>query len=192
MDSLTKYNSLVPSIIGRQTNDNLYILFSAVIGSVLLAISAKIQIPLTPVPVTLQTLVVLVMAMFLGWRAAGAACILYLGEGALGLPVFAQGGGLPYLIGPTGGYLFGFLFASLVLGYLSERGWDRSIILTFFAMTIGTVIIYFFGVFWLAIIKDLNTAIAFGLLPFLTPDILKIFLGTCLISAGWEVRNKYF
>ena len=99
---------------------------------------------------------------------------------------------MPYLIVPTGGYLFGFLFASLVLGYLSERGWDRSIILTFFAMTIGTVIIYFFGVFWLAIIKDLNTAIAFGLLPLLTPDILKIFLGTCLISAGWEVRNKYF
>ena len=93
MDTLTKYNSLVPSLIGRQTNDNLYILFSAILGSILLAISSKIQIPLTPVPVTLQTLVVLVMAMFLGWRAAGAASFLYLAEGAIGLPVFAQGGG---------------------------------------------------------------------------------------------------
>ena len=192
MDTLTKYNSLVPSLIGRQTNDSLYILFSAILGSILLAISSKIQIPLTPVPVTLQTLVVLVMAMFLGWRAAGAASFLYLAEGAIGLPVFAQGGGLPYLVGPTGGYLFGFLLASLVLGYLSERGWDRSIILTFFAMTLGTLIIYFIGVSWLAMIKDLNTAIVFGLLPFLTPDILKIFLGTCIISAGWEIRNKYF
>ena len=192
MDTLTKYNSLVPSLIGRQTNDSLYILFSAILGSILLAISSKIQIPLTPVPVTLQTLVVLVMAMFLGWRAAGAASFLYLAEGAIGLPVFAQGGGLPYLVGPTGGYLFGFLLSSLVLGYLSERGWDRSIILTFFAMTLGTIIIYFIGVSWLAIIKDLNTAIVFGLLPFLTPDILKIFLGTCIISAGWEIRNKYF
>ena len=192
MDTLTKYNSLVPSLIGRQTNDNLYILFSAILGSILLAISSKIQIPLTPVPVTLQTLVVLVMAMFLGWRAAGAASFLYLAEGAIGLPVFAQGGGLPYLVGPTGGYLLGFLISSLVLGHLSERGWDRSIILTFFAMTLGTMIIYFIGVSWLAIIKDLNTAIVFGLIPFLTPDILKIFLGTCIISAGWEIRNKYF
>ena len=59
-------------------------------------------------------------------------------------------------------------------------------------MTLGTLIIYFIGVSWLAMIKDLNTAIVFGLLPFLTPDILKIFLGTCIISAGWEIRNKYF
>ena len=191
MDIYSSNNSLVSSLLGKKTNDFVYVLLTSIIGSFLLAISSKVQIPMTPVPVTLQTLVLLVMSMFLGWRGAVGATSLYLFQGAIGLPVFAHGGGFIILFGPTGGYLFGFLIASLVVGYLAEKGWDKSVILTFTSMTIGTLIIYLFGVIWLSYLKDLNTALVFGLLPFITPDILKICLGTCLVSAGWEISEKF-
>ena len=191
MDIYSSNNSLVSSLLGKKTNDFVYVLLTSIIGSFLLAISSKVQIPLTPVPVTLQTLVLLVMSMFLGWRGAVGATSLYLFQGAIGLPVFAHGGGFIILFGPTGGYLFGFLIASLVVGYLAEKGWDKSVLLTFTSMTIGTLIIYLFGVIWLSYLKDLNTALVFGLLPFITPDILKICLGTCLVSAGWEISEKF-
>ena len=191
MDMYSSNNSLVSSLMGKKTNDFVYVLLTSIIGSFLLAISSKVQIPLTPVPVTLQTLVLLVMSMFLGWRGAVGATSLYLFQGAIGLPVFAHGGGFVILFGPTGGYLFGFLIASLVVGYLAEKGWDKSVVLTFTSMTIGTLIIYLFGVIWLSYLKDLNTALVFGLLPFITPDILKICLGTCLVSAGWEISEKF-
>ena len=191
MDIYSSNNSLVSSLLGKKTNDFVYVLLTSIIGSFLLAVSSKVQIPLTPVPVTLQTLVLLVMSMFLGWRGALGATSLYLFQGAIGLPVFAHGGGFVILFGPTGGYLFGFLIASLVVGYLAEKGWDKSVVLTFTSMTIGTLIIYLFGVIWLSYLKDLNTALVFGLLPFITPDILKICLGTCLVSAGWEISEKF-
>ena len=191
MDIYSSNNSLVSSLLGKKTNDFVYVLLTSIIGSFLLAISSKVQIPLTPVPVTLQTLVLLVMSMFLGWRGAVGATSLYLFQGAIGLPVFAHGGGFIILFGPTGGYLVGFLIASLVVGYLAEKGWDKSVVLTFTSMTIGTLIIYLFGVIWLSYLKDLNTALVFGLLPFITPDILKICLGTCLVSAGWEISEKF-
>ena len=191
MNTYSSNNSLVSSLLGKKTNDLVYVLLTSILGSFLLAISSKVQIPLTPVPVTLQTLVLLVMSMFLGWRGAVGATSLYLFQGAIGLPVFAHGGGFIILFGPTGGYLFGFLIASLVVGYLAEKGWDKSVVLTFTSMTIGTLIIYLFGVIWLSYLKDLNTALVFGLLPFITPDILKICLGTCLVSAGWEISEKF-
>ena len=191
MDIYSSNNSLVSSLLGKKTNDFVYVLLTSIVGSFILAISSKVQIPLTPVPVTLQTLVLLVMSMFLGWRGAVGATSLYLFQGAIGLPVFAHGGGFVILFGPTGGYLFGFLIASLVVGYLAERGWDKSVVLTFTSMTIGTLIIYLFGVIWLSYLKDLNTALVFGLLPFITPDILKICLGTCIITAGWEISEKF-
>ena len=115
MDIYSSNNSLVSSLLGKKTNDFVYVLLTSIIGSFLLAISSKVQIPLTPVPVTLQTLVLLVMSMFLGWRGAVGATSLYLFQGAIGLPVFAHGGGFIILFGPTGGYLFGFLIASLVV-----------------------------------------------------------------------------
>ena len=191
MDMYSSNNSLASSLLGKKTNDFVYVLLTSIIGSFLLAISSKVQIPLTPVPVTLQTLVLLVMSMFLGWRGAVGATSLYLFQGAIGLPVFAQGGGFVILFGPTGGYLFGFLIASLIVGYLAEKGWDKSVVLTFTSLTIGTLIIYLFGVIWLSYLKDLNTALVFGLLPFITPDFLKICLGTCLVSAGWEISEKF-
>src|SRR5215475_1156537 len=124
-------------------------------GTVLLWLSAKIQIPLYPVPVTMQTLVVLVLGIAYGWRLGAATMILYLLEGAVGLPVFAggwsEGGGFHLLYGPTGGYLAGFVVAAAVCGRLAQQGWDRQIITAAGAMIIGNLIIYALGLTWLTL-----------------------------------------
>ena len=105
------------------------------LGTALLTLSAKVNLPLPYVPMTLQTLVVLVIGAAYGWRLGSATVIAYLAEGAMGLPVFAGPvGGLAPLLGPTAGYLFGFVAAAFVTGWLSERGWDRSVPRLFVAM----------------------------------------------------------
>jgi len=110
----------------------------AVVGSLALWASAKIQVPFFPVPITMQTFVVLVIGMTFGWRLGGATFALYLAEGAIGLPVFAgtpeKGIGMAYMIGPTGGYLLGMLLATMCVGWLAQRGWDRRILTTAAAM----------------------------------------------------------
>ena len=99
-------------------------------GSLLLTLSAKIKVPFYPVPMTMQTLAVMLIGFTFGWRLAGAAVLFYLAQGALGLPVFLlgtpeKGIGLAYMMGPTGGYLLGFVLAAVLCGWLAERGWDR-------------------------------------------------------------------
>src|SRR3954468_9759565 len=109
-----------------------------VAGAALLTLSAKIKLPLPYVPMTLQTLVVLMIGAAYGWRLGVAAVLAYLAEGAIGLPVFAGPvGGLAPLVGPTAGYLCGFVLAALATGWLSQRGWDRSVVWLFVAMGIG-------------------------------------------------------
>ena len=124
-------------------------------GTLALALSAKIQIPFWPVPLTMQTLVVLLIGMAYGWRLGGATLLLYLAEGAVGLPVFAgtpeKGIGLAYMLGTTGGYLLGFALAAAACGALAERGWDRSFARVVAAMLIGNAIIYSTGVLWLGL-----------------------------------------
>ena len=118
------------NLIGKNTeNKNIKILFSIItvfLGSLLLIVSAKIKVPLYPVPMTLQPLAVLMIAMLCGRNISVAAVSLYLFQGMVGIPVFAFGGGLLYLLGPTGGFLFGFLFASILIGELADRGWGKS------------------------------------------------------------------
>src|SRR5919112_5140412 len=113
----------------------------ALLGSALLAISAKIQVPLPPVPMTMQTLVVLLIGATYGWRLGGATTLLYLVEGMLGLPVFANTppavASPAYLLGPTGGYLVGYVAAAVVMGFLAERGWDRSLLRVIIMMSLG-------------------------------------------------------
>ena len=116
----------------------------------LLAVSSKIQVPFWPVPMTMQTFVVLVIAMAYGWKLALLTLIAYLIEGALGLPVFAKGGGLPYLIGPTAGYLYGMAIAAAVIGYFADLGYGKSIIKCIVPLFIGTIIIFVFGVGYLS------------------------------------------
>ena len=104
--------------------------FIVTICSILLILSAKIKVDLYPVPMTLQPLAILMIAMLCGRNTSVASVTLYLLQGIIGLPVFAYGGGLPYLLGPTGGFLFGFLVASILVGELADRGWGKKIILS--------------------------------------------------------------
>lgn len=166
-------------------------------GSLAIALSAQIAIR-HPVPITGQTFAVLLLAALLGSRR-GVLCILaYLAEGLLGLPVFAQGkGGLVAFLGPTGGYLVGFVFAAWIVGALSERTWDRRVLSTVAAMILGSAMIYACGLAWLLCLvhlfaKPLGAGVlAVGLYPFLAGDVLKIVLAAILLPSGWKIIRHF-
>lgn len=162
----------------------------AVFGSAALTLSAKLQIPFWPVPFTLQTLVVMLVGMTFGWRLGAATVALYLGQGAIGLPVFASGGGIAYFAGYTGGYLIGFLLAAMLMGWLAERGWGRTVLSTVGAMLAGTVVIFACGVPWLAYLIGVEKAIADGLTPFLANAVLKIAIAAILMPACWRFAGR--
>ncbi len=160
-----------------------------IFGSLLIALSARIVIPLpfSPVPITGQTLMVLLIGMVLGSRRGALTVLAYLSEGIVGLPVFAGGVGPAVLLGPTGGYLVGFVLAAFVVGLLAEQGWDRKVITTALAMLIGNALIYLFGVLWLANLIGLHGAFTGGLYPFLIGDVLKIGLAMILLPTCWKL-----
>jgi len=161
-----------------------------VVGSLLLTASAKAQVPMWPVPMTMQSFVVLVIGMAYGARLAGATVALYLFQGALGLPVFAgtpeKGIGLAYMAGPTGGYLVGFLIVAVVMGWLAERGWDRKALPSLAALTIGTVLLFVPGVAWLAVLVGFEQAVQAGLVPFLLGSVLKLALAAAVLPLAWK------
>ena len=163
-----------------------------VFGSLLLAVSAQFKIPLYPVPVTGQTLVVLLIGMTYGPRLGGITIAAYLFEGALGLPVFAGGAaGAAVLMGPTAGYLFGFLLAAIAMGYLAEGGMGRTVVSTIAAMVIGNCVIYLCGALWLANFIGFGKAIVMGVLPFLYGDALKLVVAAGLMPWAWRaVKSK--
>lgn len=159
----------------------------SVCGSVLIAASARLQIPFWPVPMTMQTFVVLVLAMGCGTRLGLASVGLYLLEGALGLPVFAGGAGLVYMTGPTGGYLVGFALGAALTGWLAARGFDRSPLRTVMAMVAGDALILGCGVAWLSQLLGFDHALALGLIPFLAAEVLKIALAAVLLPGVWRM-----
>lgn len=164
---------------------------TVVICSLLLILSAKIKVDLYPVPMTLQPLAVLMIAMLCGRNISVAAVSLYLFQGMVGIPVFAYGGGLPYLLGPTGGFLFGFLFASMIIGELADRGWGKQNFKSVFAMLTGLMVIYVFGIFQLSILKGFDFAIINGLKPFIVGDLYKLILASLILPQIWKLVNKY-
>jgi biotin transport system substrate-specific component len=156
------------------------------LGTALLTLSAKVNLPLPYVPMTLQTLVVLMIGAAYGWRLGSATVIAYLAEGAIGFPVFAgPAGGIAPLIGPTGGYLAGFVLAAFATGWLSERGWDRTVPRLFVAMALGHVIILAAGYLWLAAGMKLGFEKAWlvGIAPFIAASLIKNALGAALVPA---------
>ena len=164
----------------------------ALIGSAVLWASAKIQVPFYPVPMTLQTLAVLGLGMAYGWRLAFATLLLYLAQGAFGLPVFAgtpeKGIGLAYMMGPTGGYLLGFLLAATLCGWLAERGWDRNVATTALAMLLGNIVIYVPGLLWLgAVVGWDKPVLEWGLTPFLLGDATKLVLAALILPGLWTL-----
>ncbi|MHB0767577.1 biotin transporter BioY [Bradyrhizobium sp. 5.13L] len=162
-------------------------------GSALMALSAKVSLPLPYVPMTLQTLVVLMIGAAYGWRLGSATMIAYLAEGALGLPVFAGPvGGIAPLVGPTAGYLFGFIAAAFLTGWLAERGWDRNVMLLFAAMAVGHVVILAAGFGWLAFGLGLGAAKAWqvGIVPFIAASLIKNALGAMLMPAARRIVER--
>lgn len=162
-----------------------------VIGfSVATALSAQFTIPLlwTPVPITGQTLVVLLAGALLGSRRGALSQLAYLGAGAMGAPIFAGWqGGIPVLLGPTGGYLMGFVVAAFVVGFLAERGWDRRLWTTALAFVAGSAVIYLFGLCWLALYLPANFLLPAGLYPFIPGDLIKLVLATVALPSAWKL-----
>lgn len=163
----------------------------ALLGSILLTISAKISIPLHPVPITMQPLAVLLIGMAYGWRLGGITILAYLIEGACGLPVFAEAyAGPAVFLDPTAGYLIGFLPAAVVSGYLVEKGWGRSIITATLAGFAGLAVLYICGLGVLFGFVGFSKAILLGVKPFLLLDMLKVLLLASIIPLFWRAKNK--
>ncbi|MCA9981413.1 MAG: biotin transporter BioY [Anaerolineales bacterium] len=160
-------------------------------GSLFIALLAQLSLNIGPVPITGQTLGVLLIGALFGSKRGALTVLAYLAQGAMGLPVFAGGtAGPAVLVGPTAGYLVGFVFAAFVVGLLAERGWDRHALTTALAMLIGNLVIYTVGVAWLSTLIGLEAAIANGVVPFLLGDLLKIALATALLPLGWKLINE--
>jgi biotin transport system substrate-specific component len=167
----------------------------AIVGTVLLTVSAKIQVPFFPVPMTMQTFVVLALGMAYGWRLGAATVLLYLAEGAMGLPVFAgtpeKGIGLVYMMGGTGGYLVGYVLAAAAIGWLAEKGWDRTMLGTALAMLVGNALIYVPGVLYLGVLFGWDKPIlAWGFTPFVLGDVLKLALAASIMPMAWKALGK--
>lgn len=161
--------------------------------SLIVAASAQVAIPLpfTPVPVTLQTMAVLATGALLGSRRGTAAILLYIGEGVAGLPVFSMGrAGIAHLMGPTGGYLVGFLAAAYLAGLLCEKGWDRKWITALAALLTADMAIYLPGLLWLAAFTGFSRAIFLGALPFAAADIVKAAACASLLPLGWKAFSR--
>jgi len=186
--------------LGRPSEKRLACFYDAALvvgGSAVIALCAQIAVGY-PVPITGQTLAVLMVAALLGSRRGSLCVLAYLAEGLLGLPVFAQGkSGLAAFLGPTGGYLVGFVFAAGIVGALSDRTWDRRVPTTVVAMILGNLVIYGCGLLWLSCLANLfakplgGGILAVGLYPFLFGDLLKIAVAAVLLPSGWKI-TQYF
>ena len=165
--------------------------FLALIGSIVLAISSKIKIPFYPVPMTMQTLVVLIIGIGLGWKLGLATVSLYLFQGIIGLPVFSgtpeNGIGLIYFTGPTMGYLLGFLVAVYISGKFI---YDSNLIKNFLKLLVATSFIYFLGMAWLGNLIGWDKPIfQLGAQPFLLAELLKILIATFAINQIKKLKN---
>ena len=174
----------------KQTKLIKYI-FIALLGSILLAISSKVKIPFYPVPMTMQTLVVLLIGICFGWKLGVATISLYLFEGIIGLPVFSgtpeKGLGIAYFIGPTMGYLVGFIVA----GYLAGKFiYDNNYIKTFLKLTFATSFIYILGMLWLGTLIGWDKPIfKLGAQPFLLAELFKILIATLAINQIKKIKK---
>lgn len=161
-----------------------------VLGSLFVASLAQLEIrlPFTPVPISGQTLGVLLVGASLGSKRGAMSLALYLLEGALGLPFFAGGAfGLITLFGPTGGYLFGFVLAAFLVGGLAEKGKERKLKTSWLAFLLGHVVIFTLGVFWLSFFVGSQNALAAGLVPFIPGEVIKTLIAAGMLPAAWKL-----
>ncbi|MES2256526.1 MAG: biotin transporter BioY [Pseudomonadota bacterium] len=179
------------SILGNILFSKAWLFKSALLvigGSLALTLSAKIQVPFWPVPITMQSMVALLIGVTFGSRLGALTILAYLAEGVAGLPVFAgMAAGPAYLAGPTGGYLLGFLLGGVFAGWAAERGWGRDLPRTVLVMLLGHFLIFAPGALWLAVLFGWNKTIAFGIAPFLLATLLKSALGAAIVSTLWKM-----
>lgn len=196
--TLNSYNSLAETL-GPNAGAALRIKQVALValGIVLLAVMAKIKLPIppSPVPVTMGTFGVLAIGAAYGPRLGLVTILGYLIVGALGYDVFANSSaekfGLEYMMGGTGGYLVGYVLATLALGWAATRGWDRSVIWMAFAMLIGNALIYVPGLLWLGVLYGWDKPILeWGLTPFIIGDFMKLALAAILLPVTWKLVGK--
>ena len=170
-------------------------LLTALAGSMLLTLAAKVAIPFYPVPLTMQSFVVIGLGLALGARLGTLAVLLYLMQGALGLPVFTgtpeKGLGLAYMMGPTGGFLAGYVMAAFTAGYLAERGADRTALTAFLAALAAAAIMYVPGLAWLGVLFGWDQPLlAWGLWPFIPGDLVKAALAALVFPAAWAMIGR--
>ncbi len=166
-----------------------------VLGCALLWVSAKVKVPFWPVPMTLQTFAVMALAAAYGSRLGVATVIAYLAAGAAGLPVFTNTppalAGPAYLLGPTGGFLIGFVAAAFIVGHAADRNWDRSVPKLLAAMLAADLAVFALGLAWLGVaVPALGYSwqlLEAGLFPFLLGDVLKVLIAALAVPAAWHV-----
>ena len=175
-------------------------LATVVLGTLLITLCAKINVPVWPVPVTLQSFAIAALAAAFGLRIGVATVALYLVEGALGLPVFATGGGLAYLAGPTGGFLIGFLALAAIVGYAADRGASGKPLTLFTAMLVGDALLFALGFAWLVLMAGqaqwidqanvVASAFAKAVQPFIIWDILKMAMAALTVTGAWNILSR--
>jgi biotin transport system substrate-specific component len=169
-------------------------LFLAIAGTLLLTLSAKTKVVLGPVDMSLQTLAIFLIAAAFGMRLAVATLLLYMLEGAMGLPVFQstpeKGIGIAYMLGTTGGYLAGFVVMAAIAGWAADRGFDRNPFKLFGALLVAEAVMMAMGFAWLATIIGAEKAWQFGVVPFILPDLIKVALAASLVPAIWSLLPR--
>lgn len=189
---LSSQAALIDRVVPRTALTNVALILS---GALFTAYAAQLVIPMWPVPITAQTLAVLLVGSVLGATRGAISLIVYFSMGAAGMPVFSAATSLSF--GPTFGYLVGFVAAAAAVGYLSERGWHKSVAGVLGSFAIANSIIYLFGLPWLAFVlgnlgapNDLAAVTAAGLAPFIVGDVLKMILAAALLPLAWKYLGK--
>jgi biotin transport system substrate-specific component len=184
--------ALIDRVIPRSAINNVALILS---GAVFTAYAAQLVIPMWPVPITAQTLAVLLVGSVLGATRGAISLIVYFSMGAVGLPVFSAATSLSF--GPTFGYLVGFIAAAAVVGYLSQRGWHKSVSGVLGSFAIANSVIYLFGLPWLAFVlgslgaaNDLASVAAAGVAPFILGDVIKMTVAAALLPLAWKFLGK--
>ena len=164
-----------------------------VLGSLVLTLSSYVTVPMYPVPMTMQTMAVGLVGALYGWRLGGATVAFWLMQAAVGMPVLSGGnGGLPYMMGPTAGYLAAFVLAAMLTGWLAERGWGGHVVAkSFLAQIAQNGLTLVIGTAWLAVLIGSEKAIAAGFMPFLLGAVLKSAIATGILAAvGLQLNRK--
>jgi len=188
-----KNPTLIEAIVPKIENKTLLILKNVVLilsFAVLTGISAGLKIEVGPIPVTMQTLIVLLSGILLGAKKGATSQITYLLAGLTGLPWFSRGGGMIYIMSPTFGYILGFVMAAYLVGSLAEKKWSKNIKTAILAMLIGNAAIYIPGLLWLAKFTGFKNVLAIGLYPFILGDALKLLLAGFLLPFIWKITQN--